>query len=359
MYAIFITMKQFFHIGVGACLGLLVRTYIIFNNEGPLIDVIDEWQFTSISIGLGAFFFPLLISFNRQLIQRLDRKNNLWRFFTIQFLGHALIIFSLLVPVFIVYVAIFSGFAQREGLSLYPIFTDWYNNRGTSGSIAILLIISIYNTSDFVSYYFMKFQKTLLETERIKRAQLQSQFSVLKSQISPHFLFNSLNALSTIVHKDAHQSEIFIRKLSEIFQYVLKNSHLDLISLQQELDFINAYCYLLKVRYQQTLEITIDIPPTKTSKMIPPLTLQMLVENAIKHNEISRAHPLQVEITTQRDFLIIKNNVQVRQASEESLHIGLNNIRNRYRFFTDLAVSITQNQQFFMVKLPLLKTLQK
>ena len=352
-------MKQIYNTGIGAILGLAVRTYITFNNEGPFIDIIRQWDFTLISILLGVFFYHVLITFNQYLVQRLDRKNNLLRFFSVQFISHVFIIFSLLVPIFIVYVAIFSLFVKHEGFALYPIFTDWYNNRGTSGSIAILLILSTYNTGDFATYYFTKLQKTLLETERIKRQQLQSQFSVLKSQISPHFLFNSLNALSTMVHKDAHQSEIFIRKLSDIFHYVLKNSHIDLIPLRQELEFIEAYCYLLKVRYQNNLEITLEIDPAKTHRMIPPLTLQMLVENAIKHNEISRDRPLRVNIGTQRDFLTVKNNLQIRNQPEDSLNIGLNNITSRYSFFTDIEVAVAQTPQAFLVKLPLLKPVNK
>lgn len=352
-------MKQIYNTGIGATLGLGVRTYITFNNEGPFGAVIYEWDFTLMSILMGIFFSHVLVSFNQHLVQRLDRKNNLLRFFSVQFVSHVCIIFGLLIPVFIVYVAMFSNFAKQEGFALYPIFTDWYNNRGTSGSIAILLILSTYNTGGFATYYFTKLQKTLLETERIKRQQLQSQFSVLKSQISPHFLFNSLNALSTMVHKDAHQSEVFIRKLSDIFHYVLKNSHIDLISLQQELEFIEAYCYLLKVRYQNNLEVTLEVNPAKTHKMIPPLTLQMLVENAIKHNEISKEHPLRVNISTQRDFLTVKNNLQIRNQPEESLNIGLNNITSRYNFFTDITVAIAQTPQTFMVKLPLLKPVSK
>lgn len=356
LLAITYVKKTIHHIVIGGGLGILVRAYIIFNNEGAAQDLIKEWEATLFAVLLGMFFFPLLKHFNQYLVQRIDRKNNLVRFFSVQFTSHLLIIFALLVPVFIVYVAMFSRFAQTEGLALYPIFTDWYNNRGTSGVIAIVLMVSTYNMGDLATYYFTRLQKTLLETERIKRQQLQSQFSVLKSQISPHFLFNSLNALSTIVHKDAHQSEVFIRKLADIFHYVLQNSHLDLISLQQELDFTKAYCYLLKVRYGQNLKVKVEVFPDKiTHKMIPPLTLQMLVENAIKHNEISQEHPLQINIGNQGDFLWIQNNLQTRHQPEASLHIGLNNIKSRYSFFTDIAIDISKTSTMFMVKLPLLK----
>ncbi len=343
------------HILVGGGLGALVRAYIIFNNEGSSQDIVKGWDATLFSALLGMFFFPLLLYFNQYLVQRIERKNNLVRFFSLQLVSNLLIVFALLVPIFIVYVAMFGRFPQTEGLALYPIFTDWYNNRGTSGAIAIVLLVGTYNTGDLAAYYFTRLQKTLVETERIKRQQLESQFSVLKSQISPHFLFNSLNALSTIVHQDAHQSEVFIRKLSDIFHYVLQNSHRDLISLQQELEFTEAYCYLLKVRYRQNLEVSIDIHPKTTHKMIPPLTLQMLVENAIKHNEISQEHPLRIHLSTQRDFLWVQNNLQIRQQPEVSLHIGLNNITSRYSFFTDIAIEVDKSAEVFMVKLPLLK----
>ncbi|WP_299457038.1 sensor histidine kinase [uncultured Microscilla sp.] len=347
--------KKVYYISIGAVLGLIVRAYILFNNEGRMPDIIKEWDITLLSVLLGAFFYPLLVYCNQYLMQRIDRKNHLIRFFCVQFVSHLLIVFALLIPVFIVYVAMFGHFAQTEGLALRPIFTDWYNNRGTSGAIAILLIVSTYNTGGLAAYYFTRLQQTLLETERIERQQLQSQFSVLKSQISPHFLFNSLNALSTMVHKDAQQSEVFIRKLSDIFHYVLQNSHRDLISLQQELEFTKAYCYLLKVRYGRNLEVNMTIDPAKAPGMIPPLTLQMLVENAIKHNEISKDRPLRVHIATQSDFLLVQNNLQVRQQPEASLHIGLNNILSRYVFFTDIKVEVSKTPALFMVKLPLLK----
>jgi len=183
-----------------------------------------------------------------------------------------------------------------------------------------------------------------------------SQFETLKSQVNPHFLFNSLNVLSSLIFIDQERAARFVRQLSKVYRYVLDHKDLDTITLNEELPFIESYIYLLKTRFDQNLEVDIDIAANFRVKKVAPMVLQLLVENAIKHNIISKSKPLSVKlfIEASGEYLTVMNNLQLKSSTERSSHIGLENIRKRYDYLTGKKVEIINNEQHFMVKIPLL-----
>jgi len=183
-----------------------------------------------------------------------------------------------------------------------------------------------------------------------------SQFETLKSQVNPHFLFNSLNVLSSLIFIDQEKAAKFVRQLSKVYRYVLDHREMDTISLKEELPFIESYIYLLKTRFDQNLRVEIDIAKDKLQYKVAPMVLQLLVENAIKHNVISKLKPLIVTLSTASNdgFLSVTNNLQLKSSTERSSKIGLTNIRKRYDYLSGKKIEIVNNEESFTVKIPLL-----
>lgn len=194
-----------------------------------------------------------------------------------------------------------------------------------------------------------------LRAERLEKEAVQAQFAALKSQVNPHFLFNSLSILSSLVHTDAELSERFIDQLSKAYRYILEQKDNERVPLKTELEFIQAYRFLLNIRFENKFDVVIDVAETAQKQYaIAPLTLQLLVENAVKHNRMSVKEPLQVQIFIEDDCLVVQNNRQLRPQSETSTGVGLQNIVNRYALLTDRAVRIEEDEDRFSVKIPLI-----
>jgi two-component system, LytTR family, sensor kinase len=196
-----------------------------------------------------------------------------------------------------------------------------------------------------------------IKTEQLTKENALAQFEALKNQISPHFLFNSLSILSSLVHVDANLSEKFIDQLSKAYRYILDQKDNDTVSLKTELDFLNAYAFLLKIRFENKFDVKIFIADQEAEKyQIAPLTLQLLIENCVKHNRMSEKEPLIVSILINNDYLVVRNPVRPRSELEgiASTGIGLSNIKNRYQLLTKSAVHIEQDEELFTVKIPLL-----
>lgn len=182
-----------------------------------------------------------------------------------------------------------------------------------------------------------------------------SQFETLKSQVNPHFLFNSLNVLSSLIFIDQEKAAIFVRQLSKVYRYVLDHRGMDTIVLIEELPFIRSYIYLLKTRFDQNLRIDINIAETDLNLKVAPMVIQLLVENAIKHNIIARLKPLTVEIYSENEgYIYVKNNLQLKSSTEHSSRLGLENIRKRYEYLSNRKIVIKQDEGSYCVKIPLL-----
>jgi two-component system LytT family sensor kinase len=194
-----------------------------------------------------------------------------------------------------------------------------------------------------------------VRAERLEKENVQAQFAALKSQVNPHFLFNSLSILSSLVHADAELSEKFIDQLSRAYRYILEQKDNERVLLKTELEFIQAYRFLLNIRFENKFDVVINVPEAdQTRYSIAPLTLQLLVENAVKHNRMSTKEPLKVHIKLDDDCLVVENNLQPRPKSENSTGVGLENIITRYALLTDQPVWVGESDGHFVVKIPLL-----
>jgi two-component system, LytTR family, sensor kinase len=225
--------------------------------------------------------------------------------------------------------------------------------------LGILFTISVFIYEIFYGWFYSYryYAHTQVEQLRSDRWQLELQFESLKNQISPHYLFNCLNTISSLLYKDSQMAEDFIRRMADTFRYVLSNQKQKLVTLRQEVEFVKAYCYLMQVRYEDHLRLEINLPKNILDTSVPPLTLQMLVENAVKHNQISKENPLLVYISARDNtHLVITSTKTVAAPASTSFRIGLDNIRNRYRFFTDKQV-VVKDEDKFTVQLPVIKTI--
>lgn len=191
---------------------------------------------------------------------------------------------------------------------------------------------------------------------KLQKENLQSQFEVLKQQVNPHFLFNSLNVLTSLIKADPDLAETFTEKLSKVYRYVLENKEKDLVSLSTEMDFLNAYLFLINIRFSGKIIVEIDIDSKYTEYRVLPIAVQMLIENAIKHNTYSKTNPLLINIyTDENGNLIVCNNLKARETIMASTGVGLENITRRYALITDHTPVFAKTETHFIARLPLLK----
>ena len=202
--------------------------------------------------------------------------------------------------------------------------------------------------------FFTALKDSLLEVEKYKTESANAQLQNLKDQLNPHFLFNNLSVLASLVYKNQEKAVDFINELANVYRGVLENKNTELISLKDELDFLAHYIYLLKIRFEDSISFSINVDELTKAKYLPPLCLQMLIENTIQHNEASQTKPLSVLIYTENKHLVIENGIQARSDKSESSQTGLKNIQSRYAFFTDEKVKIINDGKAFKVILPLI-----
>ncbi|MCX6318509.1 MAG: histidine kinase [Bacteroidetes bacterium] len=231
---------------------------------------------------------------------------------------------------------------------------DTFNVIVSSNAASIfcsLTVVAIYE-----SIYFMnELRQSVEEKELLKRESLHAQLSALKTQVNPHFLFNNLNTLCSIIPEDPDKAVVFVQQMSKVYRHILEVQDEQSIPLKDELDVMKAYAFLLHTRFGDNLDITIDVPEEKLTKRIIPLSLQILMENAIKHNIVTSDKPLKVEVTASNGRLEVKNNLQKKNQINISTGIGLENIRNRCRLLSQDKVLVTENENSFTVSIPLIE----
>ncbi|MFN4084003.1 MAG: sensor histidine kinase [Bacteroidia bacterium] len=241
---------------------------------------------------------------------------------------------------------------------IYPVFYGQacqLNSRENTTFLIISITITLLINSIFTAIEFFKFwRQTLTEKEQLKRESLSAEFETLKSQINPHFLFNALNTLTNLIEENPQTATEFVQKLSSVYRYVLNQKDKETATLKEELAFIESYIFLNQMRFGNNLQVQYMIDKSVEDKRIITLSLQMLVENAIKHNIISNQHPLIIHIGSTQNEVYISNNLQPKATAPESNGIGLSNIISRYGFLTDRQVNITNNNKIFKVEIPLL-----
>jgi two-component system LytT family sensor kinase len=218
--------------------------------------------------------------------------------------------------------------------------------------LMLVLILTIYESK----YLAFQLRSSLIEKEKLIKENISSQLEGLRNQVNPHFLFNSLNTLTSIIPEDSNKAVRFVTKLSKVYRYILEIRDKKVIPLKEELDFIHSYSFLLKERFGDNIHIDIKVPDDQLDKFIIPLSMQITFENAIKHNIISKDMPLNIEVFVKDDqHLVVKNNLQKKSQSSHSTKVGLQNIKNRYSFFTDTEVNVISTVKHFIVTLPLLR----
>ncbi|HMO61727.1 MAG TPA: histidine kinase [Ferruginibacter sp.] len=213
-----------------------------------------------------------------------------------------------------------------------------------------IMVIAVYE-----SIYFMhQLRHSVEETEKLKRENLNAQLDALRTQVNPHFLFNNLNTLVSLIPENPGLATDFVQQLSKLYRYILEVKDEQSILLKDELGVLQAYAFLLQTRFGSNLKVHIDVPAEKMDKRIVPLSLQLLMENAIKHNIISAEKPLHIHIFSNNGSLVVDNNLQVKHYVPESTGIGLDNIRNRYKLLGEKTVSVADTGTNFTVTIPLI-----
>jgi len=205
--------------------------------------------------------------------------------------------------------------------------------------------------------FFQSWKNSLLETERVKAEMLSYKYETLQNQINPHFLFNSFNVLSDLVYEDQKKAVTFIKQMSQLFRYVLDSREKELVPINEELDFIASYAYLLQTRFEDKLVFDIQVA-AEANEMMVPMTLQFLIENCVKHNEISASKPLQINIFRENSLIFVKNNLQLKKAEDSSTGTGLSNMVQQYSYFTDRQIIIRETDKEFSVEVPIIKSLE-
>lgn len=212
----------------------------------------------------------------------------------------------------------------------------------------ITFLITFFLTS---REFLFNWKQAAINAEKLQRENLSARYENLKSQVNPHFLFNSLNALTHLVYEDQDKAVAFIKQLSDVYRYVLDTRDREVVTLEEELKFLQSYVFLQQIRFGNKLKIDIHLNGTKS--LVAPLSLQMLIENAIKHNEVSEEKPLYIKLYSDEYYLTVENNLQRKMAGNDtSSKLGLDNIRKRYEYLSDRQVRVEENGAKFVVQIP-------
>ncbi|MCF0054078.1 histidine kinase [Dyadobacter sp. LJ53] len=229
------------------------------------------------------------------------------------------------------------------------------NSEGTmlGFKISIIPTLLVYLVYEAV-YFFEAWQANVRKTESLMREGVQSQLEVLKNQLDPHFLFNSMNTLAALIDDDNTDAQDYLERLSDVYRYVLVSRNKNTVLVEEELAFVDAYVYLNKIRFRDNLLVEKELSNATYQQHVTPLSLQMLIENAIKHNVASKENPLKITIREDNNYLVIANNILEKTVLEKSTRVGLQNIINRYSLLTERRVEISRSDNLFSVKIPLL-----
>jgi len=203
---------------------------------------------------------------------------------------------------------------------------------------------------------YESWKQSRIETEQLKTAYQRSRLQGLRSQVNPHFLFNSLNSLSSLISEDEEKAEKFLDEMSKVYRYMLRNESDTLVRLEEELKFLESYNYLLQSRYGSGLQLKIDVPVEVRSRYLPPLALQTIIENAFTQNTINKNNPLVVTVSTEKDEIIVRNNVQPKTITDDfEVEAGLDNLLSKYNLLSEKGAFIEETARERIIRLPLLK----
>lgn len=329
-------------------LGVLLASVAIPNMAGLITNSLYQpWE-----LALSYLFFILtgfIIWKGNMRLMYFLRKNNVEMYDTY---------LRIVVTYFLVNI-LFSGIVSLAALYAWNSLSKEPTPNHTPILLASLFVII---TILFVNNIFeiillrreMEFNR--VRAEKMETAKVEAELEALKTQIDPHFIFNSLNTLSYLITREPQSARLFNDTLAKVYRYILSNKDKDLVLLKEELEFISNYFYLLKIRFSDGVNMIIEINDVSAEDfLIPPISLQTLVENAIKHNEFNESHPLDIKVAVSANYVVVRNPVKPKEQSAPSNKIGLNNLDNRYKLITRKNIVVENNYRFFTVKLPILK----
>ncbi len=339
---------------------VLYMSYTAYSLQGTLAGIADYWDsflFVLILSGLGGFSLQML---SGSLRKSRDRGAGYSTPFVLS--GSVTILGVLLITAF------GAGIYKITFLRDVPLgeLEEMYPGAVLQATVLALFTGIVYAVVDHNLNSFRSLQELRLSTMKLHTQQVNLRFESLRSQISPHFLFNSLNTISSLIYRDISVAESFIRNLAGVYKNVLKNYEYPLVHLAEELKLVESYSYLMQVRFEDAFHLEIDLPSGTADFFVPPLSVQMLIENAIKHNRMSQDDPLRIGITARDGYLVVRNNfigepahvkigrdLYKKPDTPGTAGIGLQNIRERYRMLSSKPVLVSKDDSF-TVSLPLI-----
>lgn len=341
--------------------GTFVYSYLYYSETGEFPIYREQSAALSLALVFSVVYGTLAFYANRLLNGKVSWK----RSYEKKFIVSLLINYTLLI-----------AFAQIAFRILFPLLgtglmvTEWfdmYNQLPIKFYILGFFTLLISTVIDFSIFSFGIYSREMVETEQVLNDKLQLQYLSLRSQLNPHFLFNSLNTISSLIFKNAYLSEKYIRKFAGIFRFTLESHTKTLVKLHEELKLVQSYVFLMRIRYEDGFDFEHQIPAHILNTYIPPLTIQLLIENALKHNHITETKSLKITLTLENNkYLVVRNNIlgitnsievngQVikKPLKKYSYGIGLENIKKRYRLLSNDTIEISKND-FFTVKIPVI-----
>jgi sensor histidine kinase YesM len=331
-------------------LAFIVQLIIItYNYMTGFINVPDIGNFLlrlAIGISLSFVFALILVFIDLQIINALDRSLPLpERLFARIQLEFFLAVFAGIIIGTLITVAAELLNPYKDGLMRNII------NNSLITSVLNLIIITVIEAI----IWFKRNQQSLVKAERLEKENSQIRFETLKSQLNPHFLFNSLNVLSSLIKKDSDKAQNFVDEFSSVYRYTLDVIEKPVVELREEIDFAKSYLFLQKIRFDNAVDMDINVDASKLNYFVPPLAVQTLLENAFKHNKATTDNPLKIKIYNENDLLLVVNNLQPKIKSTDSKGIGLNNLRKRYELLGSQLPQFTVTEKEYVAKIPLIR----
>ena len=292
-------------------------------------------------VGIGTFFLNVFVMHKFQ--QTLPHLKQTVKRVILIVSSHILITIAVFSIVFKIY----------DEMSLFGFSADFENL-----NLSVWIVIGMVMLSDTLwesEFIYKKYKDSIIEKEAMQQLSIQQEFETLKSQVNPHFLFNCFNTLSSLINEDKKQAEVFLNELSKVYRYLLSSNEDGLSTVKDELNFIQSYYKLLKTRHGDAIELQVEIDKKYSSYLLPSLSLQLLVENAVKHNVVSKNNPLLIDIfSIEGNKLAVNNNLQLKKIKMASNKIGLANIQSKYELLKQTGYEVLQDTKNFTVILPLI-----
>ncbi len=325
-------------------IGIIGTIYLVFMVVKTFFFLDQSIGFHVITSVAGLVFIGVFGYMVRAIDLYLDKiypfEKNVFKRILIQFLTTLLVLLAIrLIPYFIF----------KDRIPIHPSRELWV----ATFAINIFMVLSVI-LSIFGYHFFVRWKQGKILAAELEKEKAQVQYDNLKNQLNPHFLFNSLSSLNSLIFENPQLASDFLQQLSKVYRYVLENKEKNLVSVETEVRFVNHYVQLLKTRFEGSLQVRFNLSEEAREKKIVPVTLQVLLENAVKHNVVSSVSPLTVEVLSENEFLVVKNNLQKKDVIEISNGQGLDNLKNLYRYLSKVPVEIKEHGKEFTVKIPLL-----